>query len=374
MSQNTPPTFLQGFQPPDLAAQALASVGSGVPPQLSIEGNRFTLVSGGDEEPIATFDAKLGVYVDLVIIDMLAFKSKIFYGGKPYDAKNPTPPLCFSDNGIAPSNQAGNPQATTCASCPQNAIGSAVGMKGQAVRACKDYIKSAVVLPAFPDEVFQLRIPANSFKHLRTYSEWCTKSRVVMQTIVTRVFFEQGIQGTLMFHGIGYLQEEATFRFIQKLLVDKATDGLVGRTDVPRDPAIPLPGAAQLGQAPAHLQQGQPRLVPQPAIGTPAGTAAAYAGQPGFVPQAGPALAPPQQVQLPAGQQAGAVAQQPQPEPPKRRRRTQAQIAADNAAAAPTQTAQPAAVSQPNGFGMAQGAAPPDDMAVQLDMIFGTQP
>ena len=358
MTQNNLPAFLQGFQPPDLAQQALAVIGSGSPPLLSIEGGRFTLVTGNDSEAIATFDPKIGVFADVVIIDFLERKSKIFYS-HGYDPNNPAPPKCFSDNGIAPSTQAGQPQATTCASCPMNVIGSAVNHKGKPVRACRDYIKAAVVLPAYPDEVFLLRIPPNSFKHLSAYSDWCKKSRVPMQVVVTRLYFEQGVLGTIMFHGLSYVQEEATFRFIQKLLADKATDGLVGRNDVARDPAIPLPVHGQpLGAPPAHLQ-GQ--AVPLAALPINTGMGSIGGTPQGFAPQPGPALPPPQQVQAPAGQQ---IVQQPAAEPPRRRRRTQAQIAADNAAAA-----QPA--QQPNGFGMASGQAPTSELDAQLDSIFG---
>lgn len=375
MTQNTLPAFLQGFQPPDLAQQALATIGSGSPPLLSIEGGRFTLVTGTDEEQIATFDPKIGVYVDVVVIDFLERKSKIYYG-HGYDPASPQPPKCFSDNGLAPSTQAGEPQSTTCASCPNQVVGSAVNHKGKQVRACRDYIKAAVVLPAYPDEVFLLRIPPNSFKHLSAYSEWCRKSRVAMQVIVTRLYFEQGVLGTLMFHGLDYVRDEACFRYIQKLLADKATDSLVGRNDVARDPAVPIAraGVQQLGAPPAHVQQVQ-QPVQQVASAVQPQMQATVAG-PGvqtqfvpvqqpqqFAPQPGPVLPPPQQVQ--PSQQAA----QPQPaqEPTRRRRRTQAQIAADNAAAN-GQAGQPAPA---NTFGMAAGQAPTSELDAQLDSIFG---
>ena len=86
------PTFMQGYTSRNLASTALTSIGSGAPPTLSIEGGRFTIIDAtGQNEIVGAMDPKIGLYVDLVIVDLLERKSKIYYGAK-YDASNPTQP------------------------------------------------------------------------------------------------------------------------------------------------------------------------------------------------------------------------------------------------------------------------------------------
>lgn len=344
------PTFMQGYTSRNLASTALTSIGSGAPPTLSIEGGRFTIIDAtGQNEIVGAMDPKIGLYVDLVIVDLLERKSKIYYGAK-YDASNPTPPQCWSDNGIAPSTQAGNPQAPTCASCPQNVIGSATGMKGQGVRACHDQIKAAIVLPQYPDEVFLLKIPPNSFKHFRVHSQWFEKNQTPMETVVTRVYFEQGVVGTLMFHALNYIQDETLFFNIRQMLEGKQTDSLVGRTDVPR----------QIGYATTGQLQ-----VTGPAISPPTQVIPPVAQPAGFV----SGMAAPQPTQM-----APAPAQAPA-EPARRRRRSSAEVGIPAAQAAPQQApfqqAQP--VPQPgNGaaFGMQAGVPPNADLVNTLNSIF----
>jgi len=171
------PAYLQNLPSRNLAQAAIANVGAGNPPHLSIEGSRFTLVDvAGNIIPIQT------LHVDVVIVDVNGHISKIYYNpATPYDPKNPSasPPLCFSDNGQAPSMNAGHPQAPTCASCPNNVWGSKISLMGSAVKACRDEQKIAVYVGAFneqdkrwvpySDGIFLLRIPPGSFINWRAY-------------------------------------------------------------------------------------------------------------------------------------------------------------------------------------------------------------
>lgn len=52
----------------------------------------------------------------------------------PYSPKNPTAPDCASQNGIVPVADAKDKQAQTCAACPHDVWGSAVGGEGKACR------------------------------------------------------------------------------------------------------------------------------------------------------------------------------------------------------------------------------------------------
>ena len=259
---NQLPAHLQGYQPArDLAGTIDAALGSGQPPFISIEGQRFTLVDAdGSEEVLTTMDPKIGIYFDCIIVDVNEHKSKTYYP-KAYDPKNPSPPICFSDNGLTPSLSAGQPQSATCGSCPHAVIGSAIGFKGGKTSACRDGIKIAVVLPQYPDEVRLLRVPPNSFKNFRGFKDWFKKTGSAMEIVLTRIYFQQGEQGTLCFTPLSYNQDANVHALIVAMLRDKMTDALIGRNDMPRPLPLAAPAPAQVAAPlaqPAAVAEAQP--------------------------------------------------------------------------------------------------------------------
>jgi hypothetical protein len=208
--------------------------------------------------------------------------------------------------------------------------------------------------------VFLLKIPPNSFKHFRTHSQWFEKNQTPMETVITRIYFEQGITGTLLFRSVSYIQDEALFRNIRAMLDGKTTDALVGRTDVPRQAALPAPQTPALAapalQPPPNLQQATPQQPAPFASG----------------------LAAPQPTQMaPAPQQPVAP-----PEPPDRRRRraaaaepAQAQVQPPVAQPAMQAPFQPVAAPGGSGaaFGMQAAPAPNADLTATLDTLFPKQ-
>ena len=337
---NTLPTYLQNKQSRGLAQSLSANLGAGSPPFLSIMGNRFTLIdSAGDEIAVATYDPKIGPYVDCAIIDSLAVTSKIYYD-KPFDpaATQYEPPACFSDNGIAPSRNASKPQSATCASCPQAAWGSKVSaVSGKGVKACADIQKIAILYPGY-EMPFLVRIPPNSRTNFRGYVNKFVGQQVDVCDVVTRITFEPGGIGTLHFDAVGFI-DEASFGQREKLAAAHATDSMVGRTDMPIQGAIAAPAAAPALAAPTPFV---------PAAATPSM----------------PMAPPPQAAQPPA------TAASPSS---GRRRRNTAEAAPQGQPAQAPFMAQP--VPQPNGpmpgCGMAQAPAPNAEISATLEGLFG---
>src|SRR5208282_4278926 len=254
----TLPAYLQNLPSRNLAQTAISNVGQGSPPYLSIEGNRFTLVDvTGNTIPIQT------LHVDVVIVDVNDHVSKIYFDpSKPYDPNTPTPPLCFSDNGIAPSINAGHPQAPTCASCPNNVWGSKISQMGSAVKACADQQKIAMYFPEYSDGVFLLRIPPGSFVNWRGYMAKFAGAGLDPDRVITRISFQEKVTGVLTFQSPGYITEQQVGT-IAKMIEAKAADGIIGRLDKPRTgtlpqaqpaPALPPPGGAN-GPFPGQLAQ-----------------------------------------------------------------------------------------------------------------------
>lgn len=339
----TLPAYLQNSNLPRLSDSIAGNLGTAAPPYLSIAGNRFTLIDAdGAEEPVTTLDPKTGMfYLDAVIIDGLEIESKVYYG-KAYDpsAGSFSPPDCWSDNGVAPSRNAGSPQSPTCAACPKAEWGSAVSkVSGKGVPACSKYQKIALLpvtldaqnkIARVDDMAFLLRVPPNSLKNLGSYNNKFRGQEFDMRDVVTRITFIKDTLGTLAFSALLVIDEPAA-KQRNSLLEGKKTDQIVGRGDLPRE-GLPHPTqAAQIEHQPSTAPVADTRTQTAPA---------------------------------------------PAAETPRRRRRTAAEIAAANEPA----SGQPAGVAPfrpdpaPNGgaalFGIQAGVAPNAELSAALDSIF----
>lgn len=364
MSNPSLPAYLQSLSLPNRAETAVANLGTGTPPYISLKANRFTLVdAAGAEEPVETMDGKIGFYLDCIIADLNDHMSKVYYD-KAYDpnAQQYEPPACFSDNGVGPSRAAAKPQARTCAECPQGAWGSKTSaVSGKGVKACADQYKLAAMIPG-DDVIFLLRVPPNSLGNLRTYLNKCQAMKTNVATVVTRIWFVS--QGTINFTGVSYIQEPEAKRLVA-LLQSKATDQLVGRTDQPRAEA--LPPAQPLAQiAPP---QEQALFVPAAAP-----SAAVPASQPSPLPPAIP-LQQGIPMQSPAG---GAPSASPSdPAPRQRRKRNTAAVneAPQQAQGAPVAPFRPEAAPAPQNasanFGIQQPGQVDAGLESTLDSLFG---
>lgn len=369
MTQSQLPAHLQKYQAPDVGAALSQNLGSAMPPHVSIEGGRFTLVDASNNEiPVPTFDPKIGVYLDAAIIDVNEHMSRMFYL-KPYDPSAAgAPPDCWSDNGIAasigasavplleaPHPRAGQP-AATCTECPMAVWGSKVSAQGKNIPACSQKQKTALLVPGF-STLFLLAVPPNSHKFLREYVERSRGSDVNLADVITRISFVPGVQGTLQFAPVNYI-DEPTAILRQAAYTEKKTDALVGRNDVPRSSGLlaapvqqtvipnmqagvgdlnqpmPVPQIAQQ-QVFQPAPQVQPQTFVPPAAAAPAPTASGQFQNPS-------ATSTIPNTAAPAGGVTTASPSEPAPTP-RRRRRT----AAEMQAAQPSQPAPAAAQAAP---------------------------
>lgn len=95
-----------------------------------------------------------------IIVDALPKVSRTFYAGKYDPDAKPTLPDCWSNLGDKPEAAAGDPQATNCASCPKNVVGSGENGKG---RACRFQRRIALIVEGDDSgDVYQFNVPAKS--------------------------------------------------------------------------------------------------------------------------------------------------------------------------------------------------------------------
>ncbi len=168
--------------------KALASGGGGGK-RISIKGGVFRLMSAGKE--IASIEDR---HLDVVIVNASPTVNRVFYVGK-FDPANPAPPDCWSADGVAPSPDSENKQASKCAECPQNIAGSGNGNS----RACRYQQRLAVVLANDVDgDVLQLALPATSIfgkedgdkRPLKAYATWLAAQNIDPADVITRLKFD----------------------------------------------------------------------------------------------------------------------------------------------------------------------------------------
>lgn len=366
------PAHLANRQSHNIAEKAVVGLGAAIPPHISIRGNTFTAVdAAGNEAPI-------GALLDIVVVDSAEQPAKRYYKNKWTPDSN-EPPTCWSSNGVVPDAAATERQARTCAECAQNERGSAVSaMSGVAIKACRDEKWLAVLLPQWPQMLFQLVVTPGSFKNWQSFAKNFGNG-VDISDVITRVSFQPQVNGVLVFEILGYAQNNPQYitqdilGVLEAAWAENKTDALVGRSE-----QVALPAPIQTQTVLPAVGQPLPQQQPAP-----------------FVPAAAPAAAQPSQTQVAPAQFAG-VSQPEAAQQPRRRRRTAAEMAQANtpqtgfaspAAQQPAPfapQAQPApfmpsmapaqpAAPQGNGaqFGIQPGAAPNPELAQMLQGVFG---
>jgi hypothetical protein len=344
------PAHLQNRQIRSLTERAAEGMGSTLPPHISIQGNSFTFIdaAGAEYQPVLTFDA--------TIVDVSDHLNKRYFD-KPYVPGQDTgePPACWSANGIAPSREAVRPQAVSCDVCPHNERGSKISaLSGAAIKACRDERWIAVLVPQMPQMIFQLVITPGSFKNWKAYTETFRNYGVELSLGLTRFSFKPKVNGELLFEHVGWI-DEPTVAAVEATVREKKTDAIVGRNDQPRVAALAAPAAQQTLPPPNQFGTAQPMQItaPQQEVippGTPFAQPAAAFPAPMH---SGQSLNPSAMSMTPntVAPGGGATTASPSEQPVRRRRRTQAEIAAANA---PQQVAQPAPAAQ----GFVPAAAP----------------
>lgn len=119
-------------------------------------------------------------FIDIVVLQS-AYENA-FYGGEPYDADNPKPPVCYAfgdieaddpEEGMAPGEVA-DKQADSCEVCDNNVMGSSDTGKG---KACKNIRRLAVITADSIEneeklgtaEIRMVKVPVTSVKNWSNY-------------------------------------------------------------------------------------------------------------------------------------------------------------------------------------------------------------
>lgn len=385
---NTPalPAYLQNRQSQRVAEGAADGIGGSLPPHISPKGNIFTLVDASGNKHVLTDvvtdqqgrqQTITASYIDGAIVDRSDVLCKQYYE-EDFVEGSDSPPTCWSANGIAPSIEAAHPQAVRCESCEWNKRGSDVSkLSGKAIKACRDERWTAFIPVRYPNMIFQLKITPGSFVNKENpdvgwkgYTDKFKGQVTDLSDVVTRVSFQSGKNGVLTFQAVEYISE-VLYKAREAAAIEKKTDVLVGRNDRPIQAAIAAPRQEEARPLPASTAVGQ--------------TATPFSGPQGL--PSGPLTS-----QATHTAPAGGFAATASPSDGRRKRRTKAEIEADNAkmeapagagqvqgapfggaGPAPFRPAEPPAnAGSAAPFGIATQAVAPDPaMKGMLDNIFG---
>lgn len=240
------------------------------PPRISINNGMFTLIDrAGNELQCNLVDPQLGRYLDVVIAGANANKSKIFYADD-WTPNSTEPPICWSDNGVAPSTGAQSPQWATCQGCPQNVIGSDQSKRtGRNIKACQDRKKLACFVVGMPGgELYQFQVTPGALKNLGAYGKWVSgqpsrsgQGPADVSEVVTRLYFVQDAVGVIGFAAVAPIDD------VQDLAIENAWASgripeIIGSNDTPIQGLLAAPQPQQQLVAPVQHQQTQQQLQP----------------------------------------------------------------------------------------------------------------
>lgn len=348
------PAFLQNAALFESSNAAIAGISGGAPPSITVRASKWHLKFGNEEQHVNQG------HLDVIVLDGNAHVSKTYYENPYNPNEEAPPPTCWSDNGIAPSTEAGSPQSPTCASCQWGAWGSKVTQTGSRTKACGDSKKLAVVLAADTpvvvngaagvakayEQVFLLRVPTMSMQNWKASAKSCIDKGIPVQGVIMRMTFDPEADYPLvMFSPAAFVQDEPTFLALMAKKDSSEVQTAIGANDQPRQaapalaapPAYMAPAAAQPEPSqtfapppPAPIPQPTQVPFPQPVPQQPAQAAPAN-----VIPQEQPTQRrrgrPPAQEQAPAPVFAAVVPPQPAFAPPPAPAPLQAAPAQQNA-------------------------------------------
>jgi len=259
----------------DLSAGILQGLGGNAgPPTISLKDDRFSFVDTAGERT-----AHEALALKVIVIGVNKHGPSKVYWGRSYDPKaaENERPMCWSDNGVGPSNESLTPQSETCATCPHNSWGSAVSqMTGKGIKACSDRKKLAVIVPEHnSDTVYLLNVPPASFGNLVAYvkklaGHSLNNRKVELYDVITELKIEDK---TLQFKAVGQTTPQS-----QELIIGIWKGGehqnVVGNNDTPIKGLLAAPAKqAQIENAKqAQVDTKKEETKPVAPRGRPPGT------------------------------------------------------------------------------------------------------
>ena len=214
------PAILRNQDLSDLGGDLISGAEGGFA-VLSIRGGRFRVKQGGEETVVSNDEGDAKSSIEVILVKSSSNLSKLYYA-KDYEEGDDATPDCFSTDGQKPSDEASNPQSSTCAACPHNKWGSKMTPAGKKAKACSDSRRIALIPAEDPTiEPMLLRIPAASLAPLADYGKKLNAKGIPYNSVVTKLSFDDSTAyPKLMFRPSGICTDEQGAAVVEHLQGD----------------------------------------------------------------------------------------------------------------------------------------------------------
>lgn len=235
---------------------AVVTEGTSIP-RISMRAGRFRLVEAGIETTI-------GTNLDVVVVGVNPKVSKVFYSSQYDGGTDSQRPACFSHDGISPDASITDPVSPSCATCPNNVLGSKITPTGAKSKSCADQRHLAVVPAADPRKVYALTVPVSGMRALREYFKELANYNISPEEAITELGFDDNASyPKLVFALKGYVPEKALDVVDQWLLSDqtkvatreKPASALSGLPPAQSAPSIAAPQPVVDDEAAAYEEE-----------------------------------------------------------------------------------------------------------------------
>lgn len=168
-------------------------------------------------------------------------------------------PDCYSNDGKIPVAGCKAPQHANCAQCPKNAFGShPVTGRG---KACGDRKLTVFVWEGLPGELLTFNIPTMSMQNLRKYDMELRNANIPIQSVMVELTFDPGIlYPVVKIAALGFVDKQNAVHLIEKSRSQEVAD-LLREVDYEDQPDAPPP-AATVPQQTIQLGQAAPETYP----------------------------------------------------------------------------------------------------------------
>ena len=220
------PSALAGAMTSGIAA---GSGGAGFK-RISIRGGRFRIREGSTETVLP--DNVLRA----VIVGASPNVTKSFYKGayNPKAENAERKPDCYSNDGVRPANDAADPQAQQCATCPQNAWGSKITDAGTKMKACADQKRLAVISAddhSAEPEVYLFQVTPAALTQFRQYGELLSSKGFPPELCVTEISFDPKEAYPKAQFKFGGFIDQSQVEVVDKLVNSQIVRDVIGDKD-----------------------------------------------------------------------------------------------------------------------------------------------
>lgn len=217
---------------------------------ISIRGGVWRMMVDGKEVSKPRAGA-----LEVVIVNMSPNVGRKFYEGS-YETGDESAPVCWSADGISPSDLSSSKQSSKCETCPKNIKGS--GATSDA-KACKYFRHLAIVLAdKVEGDVYKLTLPAMSLfgestpeaMSLDGYRKLLKAKNVAFDEVVTQMDFDHNASvPKVVFCPVRYL-EEHEFKIgqeqaLKEETVDAVTISYSAKQGLSKESPASLPSKAE---------------------------------------------------------------------------------------------------------------------------------